>query len=462
MVRPYSGLPLYLPLTCPPLNMPSNQRESASNTLYLLALLSAAIAFILGVFFVLLTPPEITANSPLIDRLIALFLSCAPNIISALTVFVVVYVFLQVRGISTAFTSDSNIQKLADEVLNRVNNKLRQQSLSDADIQKIVRDVSNSQSRSVSLSNAQVQKLAKELAPDLADQVKQISISDVALRKMVEELHVLLRSQYNLEEQARRVSLLQELFRRQIDHLFLMTSNFRGELFKRYYSAIVPTNANDATHFKMGDSDYSLFQNICRYITDGVRDSLLEHFRIRNIDIGEDIAVTVKLIIDADQLAQLSSLPRIDEAKIKQKQRWIITVFRDSYTYRHYREKREVGGIRVYDIPSNTGFRNIHENGNEYFVNNDLEALSRSGAYVNENPDWRTYYNATIIVPIEYRDVQAGRICYGFLAADSLNTIKNAHLFDSVECLSIMRQAAELLTIYFLLLVLVNVEPSAQ
>lgn len=443
--------------------MSQKSNDGSHNTYFLLVLLSLAVTIILVILYVTTNPPTITVNSALSDKLVSLGLACIPNVITALLAFVIIYSLFQIRGIKTSFTDDIDKDELANEMAAKLASRFRQQQLGDADVQRIAQSISASlsTSRQIQLSNAERQKLTKDLAEMVNSQAIEIAFDDTRIEKLVNELGALIRTQYNLEQQAQRFNQASKHFREQTNHIYLTISNFRGELFKRYQSVISQKAVSAQPPFVFSDEDYSLFQNICRFITDGVRAALLEHFKTRGIEIDDDVAVTVKLIIDSPQLIQLSSLPHINEAKVKTREQWVITVFRDSYTYTNYREKREVGGVRIYDIQNNTGFRNIYENGSEYFLHNDLITLLRSGAYLNENPDWQKYYNSTLIVPIEYRDQQTGaRLRYGFLTADSKNG-KNLPLYNADECLTIIRQAAELLTIFFLLLVITYADQDA-
>jgi hypothetical protein len=434
------------------MSQPSNGQSNRD--IYLLVITSSLLTFFLIWFYLDATPPTITVESPLSDRILSLFLACIPNIVTALVAFVLIYLFLHRMGINTAFSNGPDTNEIAEAVSAKLSSRLRQTSMSDADIQKLARDITAllPNKKQVSLSNAEIQKLAKELMTDLATHIRQLPISEAQTKRLLDELNALFLMNYDLERQAQRIKNLRNHFYVQTLHSYLMVHNFRGELFKAYQSLVAQNGPVNMT-----DKDYNLFQNICRFITDGVRASLIEHFKTRGIDIGENVAVTVKLVISSDQIIDLSSFTNYDEAKIRTRPQWVITVFRDTYTYTNYREEREVGGVVIYNISDNTAFRNIYEGGNEYFLHNDLKSLNDSGAYLNENPNWQKYYNASLVVPIQYQDkLEPGqRLCYGFLAADSKNNGEQ-HLYNSEDCLLIMRQAAELLTIFFLLLILTH------
>jgi len=76
--------------------------------------------------------------------------------------------------------------------------------------------------------------------------------------------------------------------------------------------------------------------------------------------------------------------------------------------------------------------------------------MLRTDQYKNENPEWRKYYNATLVVPIWHADVVVPRPpIYGFFAVDSLNK-GHYELFTREETKAIMLFGADLIALILL------------
>jgi hypothetical protein len=251
----------------------------------------------------------------------------------------------------------------------------------------------------------------------------------------------LLSSQYNL---------LSNQFKLSHD----LVHNYRTELFYRYFQPQIQRQ-------RFTDKELRIFRHLCSYITEGVKTSLYEYFRSKGIDIGTDLAISVKLIITPEEvleaLAQLQQLSPEQKKQIQAKDQWFITVFRDNYTHIHspLREK----GLKIYDTDNNTAFRLLVRSQAATFCCNDLQSLGI--AYDNDKKDWRNYYNATLVVPIRYQSLDGTQFrCYGVLAVDSLNVMKITDLYNEVECKYILGHAADLLATFFLLLEATNHTPN--
>jgi hypothetical protein len=167
----------------------------------------------------------------------------------------------------------------------------------------------------------------------------------------------------------------------------------------------------------------------------------------------------VKLIIPSNKIVELfPHLSEDQEQQIRKREKWVITVFRDPYTYNHHHE-REVGSA-IYDIGGNTAFHHVVENGQPYFLSNNLAGWGEN--YRNENLEWRERYNSTLVVPIRYRDATFGQqLCFGFLAVDSLNR-DGIELYNSSTCKHILSHSADLLATFFLSLALFKFESRRQ
>lgn len=244
------------------------------------------------------------------------------------------------------------------------------------------------------------------------------------------------------------------LLSNQLKYSHYIVHNYRDELFRHYYQHIKRKH-------RLTTEDLDVFRKVCSHITDGVRTSLLEYFHARNIaDMGDDVSVSVKLIVPADQVVDWFSLSQEEAEKVKTKEDWIITASRDSYTLNQHPD-RELG-LSVYDIWENTAFRRVVKDGERCFFHNELQSLGT--AYENQNRDWKKYYNAAIVVPIRYQRVDRKRYkCYGLLCADSVNDAKR-NLYNDKECRHILSHAANLLATFFLNLELIenNHSPSGN
>lgn len=88
-----------------------------------------------------------------------------------------------------------------------------------------------------------------------------------------------------------------------------------------------------------------------------------------------------------------------------------------------------------------TAFSDILDNSaSHYFVANNLRRLARRQRYTNKNPDWRTSYNATVIVPITLRKAAASvdpSTVIGFLCVDNFGGG-----FDRKACVDILAMFA--------------------
>ncbi|XOF34405.1 MAG: hypothetical protein ACL93V_03660 [Candidatus Electrothrix sp. YB6] len=82
----------------------------------------------------------------------------------------------------------------------------------------------------------------------------------------------------------------------------------------------------------------------------------------------------------------------------------VKTYFRDSNSYRErrYSDYTQKGEYNIYDISENTAFHSIADPNTKasFFVSDNLEEYSN---YDNKNPNWKTLYNATIVVPIQFK-----------------------------------------------------------
>lgn len=246
-----------------------------------------------------------------------------------------------------------------------------------------------------------------------------------------------------------RLNSSNQLLTTQFNNFHSIVHKYRNRIFKHFLAAIpedIPVSLKDK----------EAFESICHSVTTEVRKIFTEYFQSKNIIIGDDIHVTIKLVFSTKTLLDLYNKLSPQEAdKIKKKDQWVITAFRDPGTFEHLRE-REVGA-KIYDIDKNTAFIHIIKEKKDKFANDNLKELG--DAYLNENNDWEKYYNSAIVVPIRYYNKETDHYLYfGLLAIDSLN--KERHkLYDNVESKFIAGHAADLLANFFLSLALHQCEP---
>jgi hypothetical protein len=222
-----------------------------------------------------------------------------------------------------------------------------------------------------------------------------------------------------------------------------LAHNFRNILFNHYLQPNGHT-----IHFTQEEKN--VFDDICKYAIKYVKKSFETYFKYRGISIENDFSVSVKLILRSDQSPLLSQLSSEYQTLVKTQKEWIITAYRDEDTTQGIdRNEREVG-TRLYDIKNYTAFSRIVLIQDSVFFSNDLE--HEQGYYNEDETDWHKYYNSILIVPIRYRRQDGTQHrCFGLLIIDSLN-INKEKLYNDSECKDILSNAADLISIFFLLL----------
>jgi hypothetical protein len=192
----------------------------------------------------------------------------------------------------------------------------------------------------------------------------------------------------------------------------------------------------------INEEESDVFEQISRSAMAGARASLLSYMESRGIEIGNDIALNIKIIISSEALVEkFAGLSEFDRRQILQANKWAFEVYNDP--------PEEERNAKVYDISRNSAFYNLHDMLQPYFLSNNLRGLEEK--YLNENPNWANQYNATLVVPISYIDDQVStRLVFGFVSASSMNTGKS-ELFDTT-CVEILSYAADVLATFFLFL----------
>ena len=258
-------------------------------------------------------------------------------------------------------------------------------------------------------------------------------------RKRADENHQLEIAQFNTLLENHR-----KYIQKQFYNSFEIVHDSISELFKHYKSVL-----SRSAELQVTKGQFDIFEKMCLSITTQVKDSFKEYFEYQGIDVGDDIAVAVKLVLSSATILRLYEKRLDDNERLllsNSHNDWAITVYRDNDTFR--KKQREVG-LKMYDVQKNTAFQNIMNVHNHSFVCNDLQ---RQSGYNNENPDWIRQYNSTIVVPIALDDMNQ-HIVFGFLAVDSGNE-KGQALYNDKECVHILRHAADMLCSYFLAAVL--------
>src|SRR5258708_39193918 len=74
---------------------------------------------------------------------------------------------------------------------------------------------------------------------------------------------------------------------------------FKNELFDHFRPLVQENFAVNIT-----ENELKLFQRICLSTTLVIRTSFIEYFRTRRIEIGDDITISVKLVIPSNQLVK--------------------------------------------------------------------------------------------------------------------------------------------------------------
>lgn len=221
------------------------------------------------------------------------------------------------------------------------------------------------------------------------------------------------------------------------------------DIVHRYKDELFGDRYNPDIKFKLDPEDHALLDKIFRRITFIVRTSFVEYFHSREIDIRDDLAISVKLIFSSEEIVdRFKGLSDGKKHDILSQSNWVVTVFRDLITFETKRNEREVNRT-VYGIAENTAFDNLYNKRDNYFFYNNLQGLGAQ--YHNHNNEWSRYYNATLVVPIRYDGGSNSNnyICFGFLAVDSLNR-ENLELYNDKECLYILEHAADLVAAFFL------------
>lgn len=195
------------------------------------------------------------------------------------------------------------------------------------------------------------------------------------------------------------------------------------------------------------------FEKVARTVLMDTRELFLEYFRARDLKVGDDLTLTIKIIIGVDEAQQILNNLKGSKANILNKDgKYIVTGYRDPYTWEKKPERNEIMQI-VYDIDAeNTTFDEILSKNIDkgYYFCNNLRKEANEGQYRNQNPKWQKRYNAVSAVPIRFRfqGNPYATILYGVLSADSMNP-RAYELFDDAMTYNMLASAADVLALMF-------------
>lgn len=257
-------------------------------------------------------------------------------------------------------------------------------------------------------------------------------------------LYKYIRRESFLNRLTMRLQASNDRLKKQFSNFHSVVHKYRNDVFQHYLHKI-------PEEIVVTKKERDTFEKICHSITMELKRVILDYLESRNVNLKDDLCVTVKLTLSPENIIDLygASFDKSIKRKIRKNKQWVITVYRDPETYEKYRENREVGS-RIYSIQRNTAFIHIFQEREQIFASDDLTALG--DAYKNENPCWDQQYNSALVAPIRYSIPEKGNYrCFGFIAVDSMNA-ERKRIFESNEAKYIIGHAADLLATYFLIL----------
>jgi nucleoside phosphorylase len=245
----------------------------------------------------------------------------------------------------------------------------------------------------------------------------------------------------------KRMSPSQGNLSRQLELANNIMQTANQELFNRYCSIFLSDLSIPVTN-----EEYAVFNNICLSVTVQLREALLNYFQSVSINLGEDIAISIKLVLPPQNIMRLyGNYFNYSHKMLLKRKLWVITTYRDPVTYIRNKISREREVIqRLYSIEGNTAFKEIMQQKNDRFCCNDLMSKHQ---YENENINFAKQYNSTLVVPMVLDNSRNKSRYLGFLAVDSLNPNK-LNLYERDECYWILNHAALVLSNFFLALIL--------
>lgn len=265
--------------------------------------------------------------------------------------------------------------------------------------------------------------------------------SGILLLKYIRREHRLVALVNDLEKSNARLS-------RQFEKFHGIVHKFRCDVFYCYKAQIKEDVLLD-------QKSKQTFEKLCHSLTLDLRGIYEEFLLSKGVEILDDLSISIKLTVSPEHLIEIlgSKLDKDQKRGLKKRKKWVYTAYRDPYTFERLRDMREVA-TSFYSIDGNTAFDHTYTYKNDVYACDDLGALGAS--YRNENKEWRSFYNATLLAPIRYSSpANSLYYCFGFIAIDSKNYSK-CKLFEFEEARHIIGHSADLLATYFLTLAIVK------
>jgi hypothetical protein len=233
-----------------------------------------------------------------------------------------------------------------------------------------------------------------------------------------------------------------------IEKAHKITSKYHRDLFDSFREFAAEINSDVSF---LSKDERERCHLMCEFACNSVRESLLSYFQSLSIDLNGEISASVKLIVDSNLISEALGRNPSKKNGLKTQDKWVLTFARDRESIDN--NNREVSEF-LYSLTRNSAYQYLFNSDKFYFCCDNL--LSQT-SYLNESDSWKTFYNATVVVPIRYASSSGSLISYGFLTVDSPNNGGGELFFDKNnvirgECLAILQHAADLLATHSLIL----------
>jgi hypothetical protein len=240
-----------------------------------------------------------------------------------------------------------------------------------------------------------------------------------------------------------------ELVSQQLASHHHMIHNFRDHYFWDIRNEFAVNPNMDSKQIDIMKQSY--FENVCRTILSDTRDIFLKYYSSRGFRIGNDLALTIKLVVPADDAQTILNTIKGEKADtLNRTMDYIVTGYRDPNTWGTKPERTEIMQIIYHINDENTAFDEIVHKGKNFFLSNNLQKDYQKGQYKNQNPNWQNSYNSVLAIPIRYRRQGDHRatLIYGIIAIDSLNP-SLYELFDEKNTFHLLAASADILALMF-------------
>jgi hypothetical protein len=229
----------------------------------------------------------------------------------------------------------------------------------------------------------------------------------------------------------------------------ILTHQFRNICFREFrplYSKL--EDSNFSIKFSEIQTDINnIFNGVCNTISFKVRDFIVNYLLLHKQYIEEDLSVRIHTITPTADVIKLIK-GKYKHQDIKEEELWVTLAWLDQVSYHskvHTKRWKE-----TFKISSHTAWIKLMEGKEDFFVCDDVKS---DDYYVNEDTNWSSQYNAILSVPIRFKDIRTDEypITYGFLSITSRND-RNINLFEGDDCYHMVKHAADILSLYYLIL----------